>query len=234
MAMLPVHPQLAKMLISSGDFKVPQEVATIVAMLSSPEPFVRPKYDGKAADEAKANFAHVDGDHLTLLNVFHAYKLNNSDPNWCYENFLNHRSLMAASNVRDQLIRNMKRLEMPTQSEIDIHSPQYYSNIIQSLVSGFFMQVGYKASGGHYVTVKDNQVVHLHPSCVLDDKPEWVLYNEFVLTSRNYIRLNTRIRGEWLVNLAPHYYDLSNFPPGEAKRELETIYRRMNHGSSRK
>ncbi|KAF1335823.1 Pre-mrna-splicing factor atp-dependent RNA helicase prp43, partial [Globisporangium splendens] len=234
MAMLPVHPQLAKMLISSGEFKVPQEVATIVAMLSSPEPFVRPKNDGKAADEAKANFAHVDGDHLTLLNVFHAYKLNNSDPNWCYENFLNHRSLMAASNVRDQLIRNMKRLEMPTQSEIDIHSPQYYSSIIQSLVSGFFMQVGYKVSGGHYVTVKDNQVVHLHPSCVLDDKPEWVLYNEFVLTSRNYIRLNTRIRGEWLVNLAPHYYDLSNFPPGEAKRELETIYRRMSHASSRK
>ena len=26
------------------------------------------------ADEAKAQFAHVDGDHLSLLNVYHAYK----------------------------------------------------------------------------------------------------------------------------------------------------------------
>lgn len=227
MAMLPVHPQLAKMLIASGDYQVPQEVATIVAMLSVPEPFVRPKNDAKAANEAKANFAHNDGDHLALLNVFHAYKLNNCDPNWCFENYLNHRSLQAASNVRDQLIRNMKRLEMPTYSNLDLNSAQYYPNIIKSLVSGFFMQVGHKSSSGTYVTVKDNQVVHLHPSCVLDDKPEWVVYNEFVLTSRNYIRLNTRIRGEWLVEIAPHYYDLSNFPPGDAKRELESMYRRM-------
>uniref|UniRef100_A0A1B0AGG9 Uncharacterized protein n=1 Tax=Glossina pallidipes TaxID=7398 RepID=A0A1B0AGG9_GLOPL len=44
-------------------------------------------------------FAHVDGDHLTLLNVHHAFKQNNiktnispagsEDPNWCHENFIN-------------------------------------------------------------------------------------------------------------------------------------------------
>lgn len=233
MAMLPVLPPLAKMLISSAQYQVPQEVATIVAMLSVPEPFVRPKNDAKAANEAKANFAHVDGDHLTLLNVFHAYKLNNCDANWCYDNYLNHRSLASASNVRDQLIRNMKRHEMPTQSTLDIQSPHYYPNIIKSLVSGFFMQVAHKEAGGQYVTVKDNQVVHLHPSCVLDDKPEWVVYNEFVLTSRNYVRLNTRIHGEWLVEIAPHYYDLSNFPDGNTKRELEMMYRRMGARSKR-
>jgi pre-mRNA-splicing factor ATP-dependent RNA helicase DHX15/PRP43 len=230
MAMLPVEPQLAKMLIASNSYKVPQEVATIVAMLSVPDPFIRPKNDGKAADEAKNNFAHIDGDHLTLLNVFHAYKLNNEDKDWCYNNYLNQRSLQAASNVREQLIRNMKRLDMNTVSSVDIHSSEYYVNIRKSLVSGFFMQVGHKSSSGDYITVKDNQVVHLHPSCVLDDKPEWVLYNEFVLTSRNYIRLSTRIRGEWLVEIAPHYYDLSNFPPGDAKRELESLYRRLAKG----
>jgi pre-mRNA-splicing factor ATP-dependent RNA helicase DHX15/PRP43 len=26
---------------------------------------------------------------------------------------------------------------------------------------------------GHYLTVKDNQMVHLHPSTCLDHKPEW-------------------------------------------------------------
>lgn len=45
---------------------------------SSPVPncFVRPRDSQKQADEAKARFAHEDGDHLTLLNVFHAYKAN--------------------------------------------------------------------------------------------------------------------------------------------------------------
>lgn len=36
--------------------------------------FLRPNEAKKAADEAKMKFAHIDGDHLTLLNVYHAYK----------------------------------------------------------------------------------------------------------------------------------------------------------------
>ena len=36
--------------------------------------FLRPNDMKKQADEAKAKFAHNDGDHLTLLNVYHAYK----------------------------------------------------------------------------------------------------------------------------------------------------------------
>lgn len=77
------------------------------------------------------------------------------------------------------------------------------------------------------MTVKDNQVVSIHPSACLDSKPEWVIYDEFVLTTKNFIRTVTQIRGEWLVEIAPHYYDLENFPKCEAKRELENIYRRM-------
>lgn len=39
-----------------------------------PQCFVRPTEAKKAADDAKARFAHIDGDHLTLLNVYHAFK----------------------------------------------------------------------------------------------------------------------------------------------------------------
>jgi hypothetical protein len=35
----------------------------------------------KQAEEAKAKFAHDEGDHLTLLNVYHAYKTGNI---FCY------------------------------------------------------------------------------------------------------------------------------------------------------
>ena len=41
--------------------------------------FLRPNEAKKAADEAKMKFAHIDGDHLTLLNVYHAYKQSESD-----------------------------------------------------------------------------------------------------------------------------------------------------------
>lgn len=39
-----------------------------------PQCFVRPNETKKQADEAKMRFAHIDGDHLTLLNVYHAFK----------------------------------------------------------------------------------------------------------------------------------------------------------------
>lgn len=47
---------------------------------------------------------------------------------------------------------------------------------------------------GHYLTIKDNQTVQLHPSTVLGHKPEWVIYNEFVLTTKNYIRTVSEVK----------------------------------------
>ena len=69
--------------------------------------------------------------------------------------------------------------------------------IICSFISMYLIQVAHLERTGHYLTVKDNQVVQLHPSTCLDHKPEWVLYNEFVLTTKNYIRTVTDIKAEW-------------------------------------
>ncbi|MQL76686.1 hypothetical protein Taro_009101 [Colocasia esculenta] len=225
MSEFPLDPQMAKMLVVSPQFNCSNEILSISSMLSVPNCFLRPREAQKAADEAKSRFGHIDGDHLTLLNVYHAYKQNNEDPSWCYENFINQRAMKAADNVRQQLVRIMARFNLKLCST-DFNSRDYYVNIRKAMLSGYFMQVAHLERTGHYLTVKDNQVVHLHPSNCLDHKPEWVIYNEFVLTSRNFIRTVTDVRGEWLVDVAPDYYDLSNFPPCEAKRILERLYKK--------
>ncbi|CAL0302375.1 unnamed protein product [Lupinus luteus] len=237
MSEFPLDPQMSKMLVVSPEFNCSNEILSISAMLSVPNCFVRPREAQKAADEAKARFGHIDGDHLTLLNVYHAYKQNNEDPSWCYENFINQRGLKSADNVRQQLVRIMGRFNLKLCST-DFNSRDYYINIRKAMLAGYFMQVAHLERTGHYLTVKDNQTVHLHPSNCLDHKPEWVIYNEFVLTSRNFIRTVTDIKGEWLVDIAPHYYDLQNFPNCEAKRVLDKLYkkreREKDEGKSRK
>lgn len=59
-----------------------------------------------------------------------------------------------------------------------------------------------------------------------------VLYQEFVLTTKNYIRTCLDIKGEWLIDVAPHYFDLSNFPAGECKRALERLYAKKEKDKS--
>ena len=49
-------------------------------MLAVPQIFIRPNEAKKQADEAKMRFAHIDGDHLTLLNAYHAYKQSEKTP----------------------------------------------------------------------------------------------------------------------------------------------------------
>ncbi|CAG8437119.1 4210_t:CDS:2 [Diversispora eburnea] len=196
MAEFPLDPQLAKMLIESPKYKCSNEILSIAALLSVPNVFLRPNDLKKQAEDAKGKFAHTDGDHLTLLNVYHAYKANINDPDWCYNNFLNGRTLKAADNVRQQLKRIMERCDEELVST-SFEDKNYYTNIRQALTAGFFMQVAHLEKSGHYLTCKDNQVVQLHPSSSLGHQPEWVLYNEFVLTTKNYIRTVTEVKAEW-------------------------------------
>ena len=59
---------------------------------------------------------------------------------------------------------------------------------------GRLTKVAHLERSGHYLAVKDNQVVSIHPSSVLDNKPVWTMFEEVVLTSKNYIRTVTGVQ----------------------------------------
>ncbi|KUJ22945.1 P-loop containing nucleoside triphosphate hydrolase protein [Mollisia scopiformis] len=220
----PLDPALAVMLISSPEFYCSNEILSLTALLSVPQIFVRPASAKKRADEMKALFAHPDGDHLTMLNVYHAFKgaVAQANPKqWCHEHFLSLRALQSADNVRQQLKRIMEKSEVELLST-PFEDKDYYTNIRRALVAGFFMQVAKKdPSGKTYKTVKDDQSVLLHPSTVLGVDSDWVVYNEFVLTTKNYVRTVTSVKPEWLLDIAPTYYDLETFAKGEIKTALQ-------------
>lgn len=74
MAEFPLDPPLAKMLLTSVQLGCASEVLTIVAMLSIQTVFYRPKEKQALADQKKARFFQPEGDHLTLLAVYEAWK----------------------------------------------------------------------------------------------------------------------------------------------------------------
>ncbi|KAF1894223.1 hypothetical protein Lal_00004147 [Lupinus albus] len=76
-----------------------------------------------------------------------------------------------------------------------------------------------ETGSGKTTQTHETEILRLRCANCLDHKPEWVIYNEFVRTV-------TDIKGEWLVDIAPHYYDLQNFPNCEAKRVLDKLYKK--------
>ena len=153
------------------------------------------------------------------------------DRNWAWNNYFSARSLSQAENVRAQLSRIMERFEIGLVTKSYKDPTRHYMDIRKALVCGYFMQIAHKeGEKGSYLTVKDNQVVSLHPSCGLETQPEWVLFNEFVLTTRHFIRTVTEIRPEWLLELAANYYDMMTFTDGETKLALQRVMKKQIAG----
>ncbi|KAG0201524.1 ATP-dependent RNA helicase dhx8 [Mortierella sp. GBA30] len=105
MVVYPVNPLLARSLIEAEKIGCLDKAITIVAMLSIEEPFYLPRKEEEqdAARGAHAQFYHASGDHLTLLNVFEAWREADYSKDWCHENYLNLRHLRLARSIRSQL-----------------------------------------------------------------------------------------------------------------------------------
>jgi ATP-dependent RNA helicase DHX8/PRP22 len=169
MAEFPLEPNLSKMLIMSVALQCSDEILTIVSMLSVQNVFYRPKDKQAIADQKKAKFNQPEGDHLTLLAVYNSWKNNKFSNAWCYENFVQIRTLKRAQDVRKQLLGIMDR------HKLDVVSAERNTVRVQKTVcSGFFRNAAKKDPQEGYRTLVDSQVVYIHPSSALFNRqPEW-------------------------------------------------------------
>lgn len=204
MAEFPLDPMLSKTLCASDKYKVSDEVMTICCMLSCGNTiFYRPKDKLQLADHAHKSF-HVGnvGDHIALLNVYNSWREADYSVQWCYENFVQQRTMKTARDIREQLEKLLERVEIEVSTNVnDLDS------IKKCVTAGFFYHTAKLQRNGSYRTVKNPQTVAIHPSSGLaKELPRWVVYFELVYTSKEYMRQVIEIKPEWLVEIAPHYY----------------------------
>ena len=137
MAEFPVNPMLSKTILASELYKCSEEVLTIVSMLSvNSNIFYSPKDKKKLAETAHKNFTYgvKVGDHMTLLNVYNQWAEREYSTQWCAENFIQHRSMKRARDIRDQLASLMERVEIEPTSNISDDV-----GIRKAFTSGFFI-----------------------------------------------------------------------------------------------
>ncbi|CAH0718765.1 unnamed protein product, partial [Brenthis ino] len=223
MAEFPLEPNLSKILIMSVALQCSDEILTIVSMLSVQNVFYRPKDKQALADQKKAKFNQPEGDHLTLLAVYNSWKNNKFSNAWCYENFVQIRTLKRAQDVRKQLLGIMDRHKLDV-----VSAGKNTVRIQKTICSGFFRNAAKKDPQEGYRTLVDSQVVYIHPSSALFNRqPEWVIYHELVQTTKEYMREVTTIDPKWLVEFAPAFFKFSDptkLSKFKKNQRLEPLY----------
>jgi ATP-dependent RNA helicase DHX8/PRP22 len=157
MADFPMDPAMAKMLIASVDLGCSEEILTIVSMLSAENIFYRPKDKQAQADAKKAKFHQPEGDHLTLLTVYNAWKASKFSNPWTHDNFIQGRSMKHAADVRKQLLGIMDRYK----NDI-ISCGNNYNRVRRAICSGFFRNAAKKDPQEGYKTLVEGTPVFLH------------------------------------------------------------------------
>jgi len=232
MAEFPLEPMLSKMLIMSVHLGCSDEIVTIVSMLSQPNVFYRPKEKQAVADQKKAKFHQSEGDLLTLLSVYNSWKNNKFSNYWCFENFVQARTLRRAQDVRKQMLGIMDR------HKLDIISAgnKNTAKVQKAICSGYFRNAAKKDPQEGYRTLLDQQIVYVHPSSSLFHRqPEWVVYHELVLTTKEYMRDVTAVDARWLVEFAPKFFktgDPTKLSKQKKNMRLEPLYNRYEEPNS--
>jgi ATP-dependent RNA helicase DDX35 len=103
--------------------------------------------------------------------------------------------------------------------------------IRRCLVAGFFSNAAKLCPDGQYRTVRDSIPVAFHPSSVLaqfGSPPEYVVFHEVVRTTQLFARDVSSIDPRWLIELAPHFFELR----GGLKRAAAAASGSSSGGSS--
>lgn len=202
MASFPLEPRFSKTLLISPDFSCTEEILTIISLLSVDSVLYNPPARRDDVLAVRKKFISSEGDHITLLNIYRAFKKVSGNKEWCRENFVNSRNMGLVSEVRAQLRDICIKMNMKLES-----SQSDLANVRRCLAHGLFTNAAQLQPDSSYVALDTHQSVAIHPSSVLfQAKPAYVVFNELLHTSRCYMRDLCLVDSDWLQEAAPEYF----------------------------
>jgi len=221
----PLDPPLAAILIRGDELGCAAEVVTIVAMLSVPSVFFRPRGREEEADAAREKFFVPESDHLTLLHVYQRWKASGCRAEWCNKHFINSKGMRKAQEVRSQLLDVMK------EEKIDVSKSTCGTDwdIVRRAVCSAYLTQAAKMRGlGEYVNMRTGVQCGVHPTSALFGlgyTPDYVVYHELIMTSKEYMSCVTAVEPNWLSDIGPMFYGLKEGT--RAERMLKETQERL-------
>mmetsp|Transcript_25852 Transcript_25852/g.41263 ORF Transcript_25852/g.41263 Transcript_25852/m.41263 type:complete len:310 (+) Transcript_25852:124-1053(+) len=211
MSKYPLDPPLAKMLITASNFGCTEDILTVVSMLSVPEVFYRPAERAEESDQARERFFVPESDHLTLCNVYNLCKRQKFNAAWCAKHFIHRKAVVKAHEVRQQL----ESMAPPLPPGVTaVSGTPAWDLVRKAICSAYFVHATRLKSITEYINLLNGTPANLHPSsaiCGIGETPDYVVYHELVLTTKEYMRTVTAIDPLWLAEMGPMFFSIKGY-----------------------
>ena len=117
--------------------------------------------------------------------------------------------------IRAQLLDIMKQQEIA-----HVSSGYDWDVVRKAICASYFVNSARLKGLQQYVNLRTGMPCHLHRTSSLFGlgfTPDFIVYHELVLTTKEYMRTVTAVEGEWLAELGPMFFSLKE----SAKQRLE-------------
>ena len=245
-AMLPLDPRLARMLVAAGHHGCVSEMLVIAAFLSIQDSRERPADAQRQADEAHATYADARSDFVTVLNLWNLFAeqsqalSGNQLRKWCRDRFLSFVRMREWQELKNQLEDIAEDLHLKPNS-----IPAQYAELHQAVLTGFLGSIGMLDESREYLGPRGTRFVIAPGTPLAGKPPKWIVAGSLLETTRIYARMVAAIEPQWIEAagahllkrsyIEPHWVDNRGFV---AAFETISIYglplasrRRVNYGS---
>ncbi len=177
-----------------------QEVLIATAFLSTSGPYILPPGEEVDARKAHHSFRDANGDFLSYLKLFRAYKDAKAKDKFCEKFYLDARAMAEIVNVEEQLELIVSDMGVPILSGGPIDD--YLCSIGRGLIQFVCVRQGRE----QYRSLTAEKI-QIHPGSVMfREDPEYIVAGEIVRTTRLYAMSVSPLQKTWLSRISPELF----------------------------
>lgn len=181
MVRFPLEPRISRIIIEAI-MRFPDVIdkALIAAsFLSANSPFILPPNEEMEARKAHHRFRDMQGDFVTYLNIFNAYKQSDNKEKFCKKNYLDERIMAEIDNINYQLTQIVSDMNIPI-----VQGKGSFNDYLCCIACGMIQFVCIRTGRESYHSLTADHIC-IHPgSVIFKQNPVFIVAGEIVRTSR--------------------------------------------------
>ena len=182
MVEFPLEPRISRIIVEAI-MKYPsvlEEALVAASFLSANSPFVLPPGEELEARRAHHAFRDVQGDFVSYLHIFRAYRGASNKARFCKNSFLDERVMAEIENIDIQLSQIVADMQIP------ITGGGAMSDYLCCIAAGMMQFVCVREGKDNYKTLTTEHIC-IHPgSSMFRTDPLYIVAGEIVRTSRMF------------------------------------------------